>query len=62
MIVCDEFFQEVTKQNQIIRKIIKSKLPGIRDISIKFANIDPIDEPIPVVPSVHYMMGGYQQI
>ncbi|MFL2980853.1 MAG: succinate dehydrogenase flavoprotein subunit [Methylophilaceae bacterium] len=39
-------------------EIIKSKLPGIRDISIKFANIDPIDEPIPVVPSVHYMMGG----
>ena len=39
-------------------EIIKSKLPGIRDISIKFANVDPIDKPIPVVPSVHYMMGG----
>ncbi|MAS00476.1 MAG: succinate dehydrogenase flavoprotein subunit [Nitrosomonadales bacterium] len=39
-------------------EIIKSKLPGIRDISIKFANVDPIDGPIPVVPSVHYMMGG----
>ena len=39
-------------------EIIKSKLPGIRDISIKFANADPINKPIPVVPSAHYMMGG----
>lgn len=37
---------------------IKSKLPGIRDISLKFAHVDPIDAPIPVVPTAHYMMGG----
>jgi succinate dehydrogenase / fumarate reductase flavoprotein subunit len=34
------------------------RLPGIRDISIKFANVDPIKEPIPVVPTLHYQMGG----
>jgi succinate dehydrogenase / fumarate reductase, flavoprotein subunit len=34
------------------------KLPSIREIAIKFANVDPIKEPIPVVPTCHYMMGG----
>lgn len=38
-------------------KIIK-KLPSIREIAIKFANVDPIKEPIPVVPTIHYQMGG----
>ena len=38
--------------------LIDEKLPGIREISIKFANVDPIKEPVPVVPTVHYMMGG----
>ena len=37
---------------------IMSKLPGIREISIQFAGIDPIKDPIPVVPTTHYMMGG----
>ncbi|MDA7842687.1 succinate dehydrogenase flavoprotein subunit [Methylophilaceae bacterium] len=39
-------------------ELINEKLPGIREISIKFANIDPVKDPIPVVPTVHYMMGG----
>ncbi len=39
-------------------EIIKSRLPGIREIAIKFAHTDPIEEPIPVVPTAHYMMGG----
>ena len=39
-------------------EIIKSRLPGIREIAIKFAHADPIEEPIPVVPTAHYMMGG----
>jgi succinate dehydrogenase / fumarate reductase, flavoprotein subunit len=34
------------------------KLPSIREIAIKFANVDPIKEPIPVVPTIHYQMGG----
>ena len=38
--------------------VINKRLPGIREISIKFANVDPIKEPIPVVPTAHYMMGG----
>jgi succinate dehydrogenase / fumarate reductase, flavoprotein subunit len=38
--------------------VINHRLPGIREISIKFANVDPIREPIPVVPTAHYMMGG----
>jgi succinate dehydrogenase / fumarate reductase flavoprotein subunit len=37
---------------------IKERLPFIREIAIKFAGIDPIDEPIPVRPAAHYTMGG----
>ncbi|MBA7539567.1 Succinate dehydrogenase flavoprotein subunit [subsurface metagenome] len=37
---------------------IKERLPGIREISIYFAEIDPIEEPIPVQPGQHYSMGG----
>jgi succinate dehydrogenase / fumarate reductase, flavoprotein subunit len=37
---------------------INKRLPGIREIAIKFANVDPIKDPIPVVPTCHYMMGG----
>jgi len=39
-------------------EIITKRLPAIREISIKFANADPIREPIPVLPTIHYMMGG----
>jgi succinate dehydrogenase / fumarate reductase flavoprotein subunit len=38
--------------------IINLRLPGIREIAIKFAGVDPIKEPIPVIPTCHYMMGG----
>ncbi len=38
--------------------VIKMRLPGIREIAMKFANADPIREPIPVAPTAHYMMGG----
>lgn len=38
--------------------LIKSRLPGIRELSLKFAGVDPIVEPIPVVPTCHYSMGG----
>jgi succinate dehydrogenase / fumarate reductase flavoprotein subunit len=38
--------------------IINKRLPSIREIAIKFANVDPIKEPIPVVPTIHYQMGG----
>jgi succinate dehydrogenase / fumarate reductase flavoprotein subunit len=39
-------------------KVIMQRLPGIREISIQFAGADPIKEPIPVVPTAHYQMGG----
>ncbi len=38
--------------------VIDKRLPGIREIAKKFANVDPVKEPIPVVPTCHYMMGG----
>lgn len=37
---------------------IMQRLPGIRDICLNFAGIDPIDKPIPVQPGQHYTMGG----
>lgn len=46
------------KIDHVGRDVIMQRLPGIRDISIKFAHVDPINAPIPVVPTAHYMMGG----
>ena len=37
---------------------INKSLPGIREIAKSFANVDPIKDPIPIVPTAHYMMGG----
>jgi len=39
-------------------EVIRHRLPGIRDIALKFAHVDPSQAPIPVVPTAHYMMGG----
>jgi fumarate reductase flavoprotein subunit len=39
-------------------KIINTKLPFVRELCLKYQNIDPIKEMIPVRPVVHYMMGG----
>ena len=39
-------------------EVIIKRLPSIREIALKFANVDAIREPIPVVPTIHYMMGG----
>jgi len=40
------------------REKILERLPGIREICIDFADLDPIDTPIPINPSCHYTMGG----
>jgi len=40
------------------RERILARLPGIREIAIDFAGVDPIEEPIPVQPGQHYSMGG----
>ena len=46
------------KLDHLGAEVIDKRLPGIREISKKFANVDPVKEPIPVVPTAHYMMGG----
>ncbi len=38
--------------------LIKERLPGIRQISMDFAGVDPITDPIPIQPGQHYSMGG----
>jgi fumarate reductase flavoprotein subunit len=37
---------------------IESRLPMVRELCLKYENIDPVREPIPVRPVQHYMMGG----
>ncbi|RFC37995.1 MAG: succinate dehydrogenase subunit A [Candidatus Nitrotoga sp. LAW] len=46
------------KVDHIGDAVIRQRLPGIREISLKFAHVDPALNPIPVVPTAHYMMGG----
>lgn len=38
--------------------LIKTRLPGIRELAMSFGGVDPIRDPIPVVPTCHYTMGG----
>lgn len=42
------------------RQRILERLPQIRQLSLEFAGIDPIESPIPVQPGAHYQMGGIQ--
>jgi len=46
------------KVDHIGADIIKKRLPGIRDLAMTFAHIDPIESAIPVYPTAHYTMGG----
>lgn len=46
------------KLDHLGEEIINKRLPGIRDLSITFAGVDPLKDPIPVVPTCHYLMGG----
>jgi fumarate reductase flavoprotein subunit len=39
-------------------KVIDTKLPFVRELCLKYQNIDPVRELVPVRPVVHYMMGG----
>lgn len=39
-------------------EVINLRLPGIRELAKTFAHVDPLKDPIPVVPTCHYMMGG----
>ncbi len=40
------------------QQVIDAKLPFVRELCLKYQNLDPVDEMIPVRPVVHYMMGG----
>ena len=46
------------KLDHLGEKTLNAKLPGILELSRTFAHADPVKEPIPVVPTCHYMMGG----
>ena len=71
--LCQAFVQEMEKGRTIkgpygdvvhldVRhlgeKLINTKLPFVRELCLKYQDIDPVKELIPVRPVVHYMMGG----
>jgi fumarate reductase flavoprotein subunit len=39
-------------------RLINAKLPFVRELCLKYQNIDPVTELVPVRPVIHYMMGG----
>jgi len=46
------------KLDHLGEEVLHSRLPGIVELSKTFAHVDPVKEPVPVVPTCHYMMGG----
>ncbi len=46
------------KLDHLGSEVLESRLPGICELSRTFAHVDPVQEPIPVIPTCHYMMGG----
>src|SRR5690625_249902 len=46
------------KLDHLGEDVLESRLPGIRELSRTFAQVDPVTDPIPVVPTCHDMMGG----
>ena len=46
------------KLDHLGEEVLNSRLPGILELSRTFAHVDPVKEPIPVVPTCHYAMGG----
>jgi succinate dehydrogenase / fumarate reductase flavoprotein subunit len=46
------------KVDHLGAEIVRKRLPGIRELAMRFAGTDPIDTPIPVYPTAHYSMGG----
>src|SRR5690606_9217008 len=46
------------KLEHLGEEVLHSRLPGICELSKTFAHADPVIEPVPVVPTCHYMMGG----
>ena len=46
------------KLDHLGKETLESRLPGVCDLSRTFAHVDPVEAPIPVLPTCHYMMGG----
>ncbi|AMX02089.1 succinate dehydrogenase flavoprotein subunit [Microbulbifer thermotolerans] len=46
------------KLDHLGEEVLHSRLPGICELAKTFAHVDPVKDPIPVVPTCHYMMGG----
>ncbi|MEE1673041.1 succinate dehydrogenase flavoprotein subunit [Agarivorans aestuarii] len=46
------------KMDHLGEEVLESRLPGICELSRTFAHVDPVKEPIPVIPTCHYQMGG----
>ena len=46
------------KLDHLGAEVLESRLPGVCELSKTFAHVDPVKEPIPVIPTCHYMMGG----
>ncbi len=46
------------KLDHLGKDVLEARLPGILELSRTFAHVDPVKEPIPVIPTCHYMMGG----
>ena len=46
------------KLDHLGSETIHKRLPSVYEIGINFANVDITREPIPVVPTIHYQMGG----
>ena len=63
--VCNEYNLGINGENKVYldlthldEKIIKTKLDEVYDVCINYLNLNPITEPIPIYPGVHYFMGG----
>ncbi len=46
------------KLDHLGAETIHKRLPSVYEIGVNFANVDITKEPIPVVPTIHYQMGG----
>lgn len=46
------------KLDHLGQETLEKRLPGVCDLSRTFAHVDPVKEPIPVIPTCHYQMGG----
>lgn len=46
------------KLDHLDEKVLRGRLPGIIELSEKFANVDITKEPVPILPTCHYIMGG----